>query len=56
MGPGAKLSYRSAILEKVRLFAGSGHRALAEVGRDQEHPGNTFHGPNMLKFGQTYYF
>ena len=58
-GPGAKLSYRSAILGKVRLFAGSvwsWPQGQAEVGRDQEHPGNTSHGPNKLKFGQTYYF
>ena len=58
-GPGAKLSYRSAIHGKVRLFAGSvwpWPQGQAEVGRDQEHPGNTSHGPNKLKFGQTYYF
>ena len=59
MGPGAKLSHRSAILGKVRLFAGSfcpWPQGQAEVGGDQEHPGNTSHGPNKLKFGQTYYF
>ena len=58
-GPGAKLSYRSAILEKVRFFAGfvwPWPQGQADVGRDQEHPGNTSHGPNKLKFGQTYYF
>ena len=58
-GPGGKLSYRSAINQKVRLFAGSvcpWPQGQAEVGRDQEHPGNTSHGPNKLKFGQTYYF
>ena len=58
-GPGGKLSYRSAIHQKVRLFAGSvcpWPQGQAEVGRDQEHPGNTSHGPNKLKFGQTYYF
>ena len=57
-GPGAKLSHRSAIRGKVRLFAGSvwsWPQGQAEVGRDQEHPGNTSHGPNMLKFGQTCY-
>ena len=45
--------------KKVRLFAGSvcpWPQGQAEVGGDQEHPGNTSHGPNKLKFGQTYYF
>ena len=54
MGPGAKLSYRSAILGKVRLFAGSvwpWSQGQADVGRDQEHPGNTSHGLIELKFG-----
>ena len=58
-GPGANLSYRLAIPWKVRLFDGSvcpWPQGQAEVGRDQEHPGNTSHGPNKLKFGQTYYF
>ena len=58
-GPGGKLSNMSAINQKVRLFAGSvcpWPQGQAEVGRDQEHPGNTSHGPNKLKFGQTYYF
>ena len=56
-GPGAKSSYRSAILGKVRPFADyvwPRPQGQAEVGRDQEHPGNTSHGPNKLKFGQTY--
>ena len=56
-GPGGKWSYRSAIHQKVRLFAGSvcpWPQGQAEVGRDQDPPGNTSHGPNKLKFGQTY--
>ena len=44
MGPGAKLSNRLAIHGKLRLFAESvwsWPQGQAEVGRDQESPGNT---------------
>ena len=56
-GPGGKLTYRSAIHQKVRLFAGSvcpWPQGQAEVGRDQEPPGDTSHAPITPKLGHPH--